>query len=52
MLYVARCGDTPMKEVLAGNQCYVIEGIWLGQSEFTIPVINWGIQTLVLEKGV
>ena len=32
-----------MEEVLAGKQCDVIEGIWMGQSEFAIPMIADGL---------
>ena len=41
----------PKKEVLARDQCNFIEGLWFGQTEFKIPVTNWGIQPLILDQG-
>ena len=41
----------PREEVLARDQCDFIEGLWFGQTEFKIPVTNWGTQPLVLDQG-
>ena len=41
----------PKEEVLAQNQCDFAEGLWCGQSEFEIPVTNWGTQPLTLDQG-
>ena len=41
----------PKEEVLALNQCDFAEGLWCGQSEFEIPVTNWGTQPLILDQG-
>ena len=41
----------PKGEVLAQNQCDFAEGLWCGQSEFEIPVTNWGTQPLTLDQG-
>ena len=40
----------PKGEVLGEHQCDFIEGLWFGQTEFKIPVANWGTQPLVLEQ--
>ena len=36
---------------MAPKNCDLMEGIWLGQSEFKIPVTNWGNLPLSLEQG-
>ena len=41
----------PKEEVLARDQCDFIEGLWFGQTEFKIPVTNWGTQPLILDQG-
>lgn len=41
----------PKEEVLSKDHCDFVEGLWFGQTEFKIPVTNWGIQLLILYQG-
>ena len=41
----------PKEGVLAKRQCDVLEGLWTGNTEFYVPITNWGTSPVVLEKG-
>ena len=42
---------TPDESVLASDCCDLMEGYWTGESDFNIPVTNWGVEPVVLTKG-
>ena len=41
----------PMEDSLASMNCDLVEGFWMGQTEFKIPVTNWGSVPLMLQQG-
>ena len=38
----------PKEDTLASMNCDLVKGIWMGQTEFKVPVTNWGSLPLVL----
>ena len=41
----------PKEDSLASINCDLVEGIWMGQTEFKVPVTNWGSVPLMLQQG-
>ena len=41
----------PKENCLASMNCDLVEGMWMGQTDFTIPVTNWGSLPVTLQKG-
>ena len=41
----------PKEHTLASRNCDLIEGIWMGQTDFKVPVTNWGILPVMLQQG-
>ena len=41
----------PKEDCLASMNCDLVEGMWMGQTDFTIPVTNWGSLPVTLQKG-
>ena len=39
----------PKEDSLASMNCDLVEGIWMGQTEFKVPVTNWGSVSLMLQ---
>ena len=33
----------PKEDSLASMNCDLVEGIWMGQTEFKVPVTNWEV---------
>ena len=41
----------PKEDSLASMNCDLVEGIWMGQTDFKVPVTNWGSLPLMLQQG-
>ena len=45
-------GIVVLKEhMLASRNCDLVEGIWMGQTDFKVPVTNWGSLPVMLQQG-
>ena len=42
---------SPSESALSNKAWNFVEGYWTGEQEFNIPITNWGMESIVLEKG-